>query len=706
MRITLVFMVCIGAFSAVFAQKPADLLRNGQKAFDDQRWREAQTLLAQYQAVKPGNFEVLTQLGIAHYQLKEADKARKYLDYIVANQPNAEACYYQARTLHGQGEWEKAITAYKSYLRIASTKDRYRENSIDNIRRCVHAPEITRSETVALVENIGDRINSEGDEFAPLPSLNHADKLYFSASNAKSIGGMRNDRGYEDAQRGHYCSDMMSALRRNTGWELAGNLGALLNTPRHEVALGFNENGQILYFFRGFTLFSGEIFADTAARKDEYAVTPPSFKSPFAPENGDTAPFFFNDSTLIFASRRDGGQGGLDLWFCRKKQGEWTTPENLGADINSAYDETTPFLTRDGLTLYFSSNRNTSLGGHDVFSAAFDQKMLKWNAPQNMGAPVNSPGDDTHFRLDSEGQTGYFCSDRLSDNFGQRDLYVAYFKELQTAQRPLQKPVFFADVAPVKVAEQGMAVRKVTLPTIFYDNESELMSPENRKVLEHAAAIMQQLPAGATLFVSLHSATLNQSRFDLYNGIKSLEPIGRLIGQQGVAPERVVLRSCGSAYPVALAMVEGQINPTASRLNNRVTLRIGSLQDKLPVEVVPEYPVVSDLMANPAARQLDSADMGLSFRVEVAVTRQILNDDALGMFDRLMIESPSQSGAYAYTAGLFREYAPAAKLCEEMKKAGFPEAKVKAYVQGIFVPRAAAVAHLKKWPELAGYVRG
>ncbi len=423
------------------------------------------------------------------------------------------------------------------------------------------------------------------------------------------------------------------------------------------------------------------------------------------PENGDTAPFFFNDSTLIFASRRSGGLGGLDIWFCRKKMGEWSAPENMGADINSAYDETTPFLTRDGLTLYFSSNRNTTLGGHDVFGATFDKEILKWNAPQNMGAPVNSPGDDTHFRLDSEGQTGYFCSDRLMDNFGHRDLFVAYFKEIQTAQRPAQRSIFFADVQPNKHVNQGVQARKVSLPTIFYDTEADLLSPVNRKVLEHAAAVVQQLP-NATLFVTLHSANMNQTRFDLYNGIKTLEPIGRLIGQQGVASERIILRSCGSAYPVALAMVGGQANPAAARLNNRLELKIGTLQEKLPIEVVPELPAVSDLMANPAARQLDTADMGLSFRVEVAVTRQILNDDALGMFDRLLIESAAQSGNYAYTAGLFKDYASAVKLCEELKKAGFPEARVKAFVQGIFVPRAAAVAHLKKWPELGGYIRG
>ena len=53
----------------MFAQKPADLKRNGEKAFENNRWLTAKTLLTQYQEIKPGDFSVLTKLGIAHYHL-------------------------------------------------------------------------------------------------------------------------------------------------------------------------------------------------------------------------------------------------------------------------------------------------------------------------------------------------------------------------------------------------------------------------------------------------------------------------------------------------------------------------------------------------------------------------------------------------------------------------------------------------------------
>jgi tetratricopeptide (TPR) repeat protein len=439
----LVFFCCIVAsFHALSAQKPAEIRRNAEKAFSEQQWRAAQQGFAQYQQIKPGDADVLTKLGIAHYQLKEGDLARKYLEYVATQTPNPDACYYYARTLHGLGDWEKAITAYKNYLRKAGDRHPFRANAADNIRRCMSGQQALANTNVALVENLGDRINSEGDEFAPLPSLNHADRLYFSAARAGSIGDRRNLQGLEDLKNGQYCSDMLRATRKTSGWEKTGTLGTLLNTSRHEVALGFNASGDILYFFRGFSTYSGQVFADTADRKDEYAISPPPFSSPMKPEEGDVSVYFFNDSVLLFASRRAGGFGGLDLWIAQKADSTWGDPLNLGASINSPYDETTPFLSADGRSLWFSSNRISSMGGLDVFKAVFDDKKRAWNAPQNAGTQINSSGDEAFFKLSPDGQSAFFSSDRLRDNLGQRDIFVAYFTENLAEQSSKSSPLY------------------------------------------------------------------------------------------------------------------------------------------------------------------------------------------------------------------------------------------------------------------------
>ena len=109
----------------LWAQKAAEWKRNGEKAFANGRWADALSLLSQYQQEKPGDPAVLTKLGITHYHLHHADKARQFLEYVAKLNPNsqdADLFLYLARTLHGQQEFERAIPAYKSFLRVCGEK--------------------------------------------------------------------------------------------------------------------------------------------------------------------------------------------------------------------------------------------------------------------------------------------------------------------------------------------------------------------------------------------------------------------------------------------------------------------------------------------------------------------------------------------------------------------------------------------------------
>ncbi|MFN0213004.1 MAG: OmpA family protein [Saprospiraceae bacterium] len=695
-------IICLSVES--FAQSPAVSKRNGERAFANKRWSEAQMFLAQYQEAKPGNLEVLTKLGITLYQLRRGEEALRYLEYVAAKMPDSkdpELFYYLARTRHGMAEWEKAIAAYKSFLRVSSERHWLRANAMDNIRRCVVGMQVPQNEDVALVENLGNQLNSLGDEFAPIPSINHSDRIYFAAARPGSTGGERNDEGYEDTQGGHWCSDMYAAKLATSGWEIQGGLGGLLNTSRFEVPLGFNADGQILYFFRGYTLYSGEIFADTAARKDEYSINTPAFKSPVMAEDGDCDPFFFNDLTIIFASRREGGQGGLDLWWTVWADTAWTTPENFGPTVNSAYDEDMPFLAADGATLFFSSNRIEGLGGFDIFKTVFDTKKRSWKAPANLGIPINSPDDDVYFCLAQDGRSAFFASDRLG-GLGQRDLYIAYFKEGQPEQNSEATSALFSQADP----NAGLAteIPEIVIPTLAYSADKDVLMPENLKVVDNVAEIARQFPQSFVL-VTVHTDASGLPKFDLYNGIKRAEIVGKALVDRGVPTEKVLLRSVGPNYPIAREVLNASPNPAAPGLNRRIELKLTAMEP-LAIKLRVEQPFVSDIMAAPGADRLNEATSGLSYKVETAVTRQILTNDALAMFGDLMIETQVGVGNYRYTAGIFKQYSQASQLRKEVQNQGFTESAVIAYLNGIRLTKAEAVALLKKYPDLAGFVRG
>lgn len=115
--------------------------------------------------------------------------------------------------------------------------------------------------------------------------------------------------------------------------------------------------------------------------------------------------------TLYFASDRPGGFGGIDLYLTRKDPhtGIWSTPVNLGPEINTPGDEKTPFMHSDSETLYFSSNGHFGFGGYDIFYARKNEKG-EWMEPENIGSPINGNGDDTGFFVSTDTKTGYFFS--------------------------------------------------------------------------------------------------------------------------------------------------------------------------------------------------------------------------------------------------------------------------------------------------------
>jgi outer membrane protein OmpA-like peptidoglycan-associated protein len=126
----------------------------------------------------------------------------------------------------------------------------------------------------------------------------------------------------------------------------------------------------------------------------------------------DSQPTIASDGiTLYFASDRPGGYGGIDLYYTVKdlKTGAWSVPVNMGPKINTAGDEKTPFIHSDSETLYFSSTGHAGFGGYDIFYVRRNEKG-EWQDPENIGSPINGPGEDTGFFVSSDSKTGYFFS--------------------------------------------------------------------------------------------------------------------------------------------------------------------------------------------------------------------------------------------------------------------------------------------------------
>ncbi|MFZ2286493.1 MAG: tetratricopeptide repeat protein [Bacteroidales bacterium] len=133
-------------------------------------------------------------------------------------------------------------------------------------------------------------------------------------------------------------------------------------------------------------------------------------------------------NTMIFSSDRPGGFGGLDLYTSKLgSDGEWGKPVNMGPEINTPFNDDRPFLVKNGTVLFFASQGHYNMGGYDVFRSDMQYNGL-WSKPVNLGYPLNGPDDNIFFCPAEGGKSGYLSLEGRDDGAGKADIYRIRFK--------------------------------------------------------------------------------------------------------------------------------------------------------------------------------------------------------------------------------------------------------------------------------------
>lgn len=140
----------------------------------------------------------------------------------------------------------------------------------------------------------------------------------------------------------------------------------------------------------------------------------------------DTSPCISADGlSLFFDSDRPGGYGNWDIWVATRTtpDADWSAPVNLGATVNSSAFDGLPSISADGLTLFFVSRRPGGLGDYDLWLTTRDTKHADWGTPMNLGPTVNSSAADSRPSISADGLSLYFSSMRPGGS-GWHDIYV------------------------------------------------------------------------------------------------------------------------------------------------------------------------------------------------------------------------------------------------------------------------------------------
>jgi len=133
-----------------------------------------------------------------------------------------------------------------------------------------------------------------------------------------------------------------------------------------------------------------------------------------------------NGKFMIFASDKTGSRGGMDLFITRKKGNKWSTPENLGDAVNTPGNEYYPFLDNEN-NLYFSSDRLPGFGGFDIFTCRFNGSS--WDKPVNLSDHINTDQDDIAFTINKIDEQSAFFTRRLRSGKGESQLFRITFRQ-------------------------------------------------------------------------------------------------------------------------------------------------------------------------------------------------------------------------------------------------------------------------------------
>ncbi len=257
--------------------------------------------------------------------------------------------------------------------------------------------------TFGTPTNLGPTLNSSSDEGHAHTSADGLE-LYF----------------YSERPGGYGSGDLYVARRQTThdDWGPPVNLGPTVNSSRGDWGPNLSDDGLTFFFAsdRPGGYGSLDIWVTTRATTDADWSAPVNLGATVNSSAEEICPAISADGLQLYFSEwydfRPGGYGGSDLWVTTRDTASvpWGTPVNLGLVVNSSAHDDGPFITADGLALFFSSDRTTGYGKIDIFVARRATTANDWGTPVNLGPTVNSSNNENIPRISADGSTLYFSS--------------------------------------------------------------------------------------------------------------------------------------------------------------------------------------------------------------------------------------------------------------------------------------------------------
>ena len=348
---------------------------------------------------------VYKQLADSYYHIFNSSEASKWYKEVIKTNQEGETYFRYAQMLKGQGKYEEA----NKQMQVFASKMANDPRAIAFKAEPNYLPRLQDKKKLYDI-NLLD-MNSDKSDFG---AILYKDGVYFaSARNGARKTFKWTNEPYLDIYRANYNVDGTITNPEEV---------KALNTRWHDGPVVFTQDGNTAYFVsetfnqkKGFekdkesnSKFGQVSLYSAKMENGQWSnITPLPFTSnAYSTSNPSLST---DGKTLYFSSNMPGGAGGNDVWKVTiNADGSFGKPENMGSKVNTASDESFPFISQDNNTLYFASNGHAGFGGYDVFM--IDLKAS--TSAINLGKPINSEKDDFAFTFDVQKNIGFVSSNR------------------------------------------------------------------------------------------------------------------------------------------------------------------------------------------------------------------------------------------------------------------------------------------------------
>lgn len=417
--LTLVFLTAV-----VKAQSPAEMKQIFSQAESYYLYGEYELANPLYILLEsPDNQNIKYKIGVCYLNIPgEKEKAVPYLEEAVKNaayeakeesfrekRAPLDAYFFLAKAYMINNDLEKGINTFETFKRLAGeTKSKGGMQNMEFIGQQIQA--------------CNNAIAMQGKPVVFSKKPLGADFAQGSINENPAVSFDGNTMVYTE-RRGIINVIFFSKKIRGV-WQTPVEITSELNAGEDCSSCSLNNDGTELFLYKTDN-YDGAIYSSSFVN-DAWTPIKKLNKNINTKFYESHAAVSADGKKLYFTSNRDGGQGNLDIYVSEKDAtGEWGPAKNLGPSVNTPFNEDTPFITANDSVLYYSSEGHSSIGGFDNFMSKAGDSA--WQAPVNLGFPVNTTDDDKFFQPANNGLNAYYST---TTDYKKKDIFYLDFGDI------------------------------------------------------------------------------------------------------------------------------------------------------------------------------------------------------------------------------------------------------------------------------------